>query len=160
MAGFDEAWLASYKQKRASQSTPKPAAHAPAQVIDTITLTLRRPSITLNQLMRLHWSCRGKVASALSDELARQLPHDMTGFPMQKAKVTLTRYSVQVIDDDNLRGAKLLIDCLLPNSGKHPHGLGLVIDDDPSHMLQTMQSVVVRKLKDQRTEIVIERVPI
>lgn len=148
MAGFDEAWLRAYNGRRSTQVIPA----AP----DVLHLTLKRPTITLNELMRMHWKDRRKLAAAVSSELGFQLPM-MSGLPMERARVTIKRFSIREIDDDNLRGAKLLVDCLLPNSGKHPHGLGLVFDDSPTHMDQIMTSVLVKTMREQRTEIIIER---
>lgn len=149
MARFSEAWLKEYVSRRA-QTLP-PLDPAP------ILLTLKRPTITLNELLRLHWSTRGKLAKSISAELAKQLPAKQLGrAPFERALVTITRYSVGVCDEDNLRGTKILTDCLLPFSKTHPNGLGLVRDDSPQHMTQRIVPVVVATMAEQRTEIRIE----
>jgi hypothetical protein len=147
MAGFDEAWLRDYIQRRAAV-----APVAPCQ--STIKLKLARPTILLNPLLRMHWRARRMLAASISAELARQLSPNHQ--PFERARVTITRYSIKECDEDNLRGCKIAIDCLLPYSARHPHGLGLVRDDDRAHMEQVMISVVVATMREQRTEIVIE----
>lgn len=150
MAGFDEAWLRDYNSRRAAQSTKVGPTTAP------IALRLSRPTVLLNVLLRMHWRARRTLAASISSELARQLPLGLA--PFDRACVTITRYSVQEPDYDGaVGGAKLLIDCLLPLSRRHPHGLGLVLDDSPDHMKQHVVTVVVATHREQRTEILIER---
>lgn len=150
MNGFDEAWLRSYNQRRAAAATPV-SIYTPA----SIKLKLRRPTVTLNVLMRMHWRARGKLASSMSAELARQIPGAVS--TLERALVTITRYSAGEPDYDGaVGGAKIAIDCLLPFSRRHPHGLGLVRDDSPQHMMLKVVTVVVDNLSEQRTEILIE----
>lgn len=152
MAGFSESWLKDYNQRRTAYKT------APAAVMAPIKLKLRRPTVTLNVLMRMHWRARRKLAQSMSSELAKQLPPGNSE-PLALARVTITRYSIAEVDEDNLRGCKLLIDCLLPFSARHPHGLGLCLDDDRAHMEQRIVGVVVKTMREQRTEITVEPIP-
>lgn len=148
---FSEAWLKEYNQRRAAQSAKPPD-------LSPIRLKLSRPTVTLNELIRMHWRSRRMLASSISSEFARQLPSDnLSRAPFERALVTITRYSIQEADYDGaVGGAKILVDTLLPFSKRHPHGLGLVRDDSPQHMTQRFVSVVVAHRKEQRTEILIE----
>lgn len=150
MTGFDAAWLLAYQTKRAAQA----ASVVPAAT-GAITLKLARPTILLNPLLRLHWRARGLLASSISTELARQIPPNLQ--PIQHAKVTISRYSLGEPDYDGaVGGSKLTVDCLLPPSRRHPHGLNVIVDDDPSHLTLVVKSIVVASSKEQRTEILIE----
>lgn len=155
MRGFSEAWLKDYIARHAV------GAMDPLTWREVIKLKIRRPTITLNELMRLHWRARGKLAASISAELAAQIPPQWRGRrPMERASVTITRYSVAEPDYDGaVGGTKLAIDCLLPYSRRHPHGLGLVLDDSPQHMTMRVVTVLVPHRCEQRTEILIEPLP-
>lgn len=149
MTGFSESWLRDYTARRTAAMYDNHAQPV------AIRLKLARPTILLNPLLRMHWRARRMLAASISAELARQLPSGARQ-PIERARVTLTRYSIKECDDDNLRGCKIAIDCLLPYSVRHPHGLGLVRDDDKEHMVQDIKSVVVATMKEQRTELLIQ----
>lgn len=150
MRGFNDSWLHDYEAKRM------------AYVIlpDRIDFVLPAPTLSLNRLLRMHWAARRHYAAELSADIARATTYLPPGSaPMLKARVTITRYGLREIDRDGLiGGVKPLVDCLLPRSSRHPHGLGLVADDSPTHMTLIVESVTVSKRSAQRTHVLIERI--
>lgn len=152
MTGFSESWLRDYNARRAAVGGPSRLAGTP------IRLTLRRPTITLNQLVRMHWRARGNLAQSIASEISAQLPP--FGAPFRRSVVTFSRFSMQECDKDGLYGGvKLYLDTLLPFSKRHPHGLGVILDDDPKHCALDVVQVKVPTSREQRTEIVIEPLP-
>lgn len=152
MNGFNEAWLRDYNAHRAAVGGPPRLAGTP------IRLTLRRPTVTLNQLIRMHWRARRKLAQSIAAEISAQLPQ--LGAPFRRSIVTFSRFSMQDCDKDGLYGGvKLYLDTLLPFSKRHPHGLGLILDDDPKHITLDVVQFKVPTSREQRTEIVIEPLP-
>ena len=150
MRGFDEAWLREYEAKMSRQSGELP----------DFRFTLQRPFVLLNPMLRMHWARRRAYAAALSAEIAAATPNLPAGAkPMQRARVTVTRYSLGEPDHDGLvGGAKWLVDSLLVRSERHPNGLGFLADDSPAHLDLIVRSEVVTKRRDQRTTVLIERI--
>ena len=107
MGGFDEAWLANYQAKRAAEPLAAVASSGEA-----ISFTLPRPIPLLNELLRMHWSKRRLYQRSLSAEIAALIPQALSRPPLQRATVTITRYSVGAPDQDGLT-PKSLLDCLL-----------------------------------------------
>lgn len=165
MKGFSEAWLRDYLGKQASQprakrvtqpASPVPVLVAP-QPTDVITFTLSRPTITLNEYLRMHWTKRSTYQRDLSDAIGRRVLAVPCRPPLQRAIVTITRHSLQQPDDDGLHGGfKPLLDCLLVKSDRHPHGLGFIVDDSPQHILCVPVWAACATRKEQRTVVVIE----
>lgn len=125
MTGFDDAWLRSYQAKRAA-----PPSLDPALVSAAISFTLPRPIPLLNELLRMHWSKRRKYQKALAAEVSALLP-PLNRPPLERATVTITRYSVGVPDPDAVT-PKSLLDVLLVRSTTHPAGLGVLVDNSPT----------------------------
>lgn len=147
MAGFSEAWLRDYQRR----STPSVQIGTRA-----VQIVLSHPVKLLNVVLRMHWAERRKYAAALSAEIASL--HSGIPAPMQRARVTLDRYSVAEPDHDGLvGGCKLLIDCLLVRSDRHPHGLGYIVDDSQAHLEFIARHVKARR-GEQRTVVLIEAV--
>ena len=149
MSGFTEAWLRDYEGKRRGSAVSK---------LFTIRFTMSRPTMLLNELLRLHFRQRARYAARLSSEIA-QLTRDLCiDAPFARAVVSIERFSVGEPDHDGLvGGCKPLVDCLLPRSQRHPHGLGFVQDDSPAHMTLRVSHVKSPTLKGQGTTVTIER---
>lgn len=76
--------------------------------------------------------------------------------PIKRARVTIVRFSVGRLDQDNLYGGcKALIDCLVSPTKKNPHGLGLIHNDDPE-VCEIKVFGAKSSRRDQRTEVLIE----
>lgn len=150
MRSFDESWLAEYRRKRAADGNYLP---------NTIEFSLPVVTPTLNALMRTHWGRRAEQQRTLSRMIAREVqPFLATSDTFERARVTITRRSVQLPDHDGLVGGmKQLIDCLLTRSTKHPNGLGLIRDDSPAHMELVAKSERVAKRDEQGMHVLIER---
>ena len=149
MSQWSEAWLREYQAKRQA------AVAVPASA--SISFTLNRPTPLLNVLMRMHWRARGKYQRSLSAEIASKVPHVPGRQPFQRATMTITRFSVGVAPDEDglIGGTKILQDCLLIRSTRHPDGLGIIVDDSPGHLTVSVKAIRCRTRKEQRTEVVI-----
>lgn len=151
MARWDEAWLRQYQGRRS----------VAVDLPDQFGFTLDKPTLSLNRWTRMHWAKQREYAAELSDEIRHKTMHlPACTRPMERARVTITRYSLRPLDADNLAGSvKQLLDCLLVRSNTHPHGLGFLRDDSPAHMELVVRSENVSKRAVQRTEVLIERLP-
>ena len=150
--GFDESWLADYQRRQATGFVPV--------LPDRFGFTIHKLTSTLNEWQRMHWANRSKHVKSWSHDIAAVTAHLLTGAkPLERARVTITRHGLKEPDTDGLYGGiKPLVDCLLPRSDRHPHGLGFVVDDSPQHMELIATSERVGKRADQRTVVLIERV--
>lgn len=94
----------------------------------TFNLPLTLPS--LNVWQRMHWAKRQRYTRDLSWLVWSAVCHlDRSSWPIQRAKVTVTRYGKRDLDTDNLYASvKSLADIL-----KVKGGLGIIQDDDPNH---------------------------
>ena len=147
MSGWSEAWLREHQARFLRDN---------AFGQDIVQFTLDKPVKLLNEILRMHWRERQRYAKHLAAQIA--LRHKGIREPMQRAAVTVTRYSVREPDHDGLiGGCKLLIDCLLVYSDKHPHGMGYLVDDSPAHMEFTARHVKAESRKAQGTTVRIER---
>lgn len=124
-----------------------------------IRFELPTPTPLLNELLRLHWSQRRKLASRLAWAIKVATAGQRPKEAYARAKVRIERHSIRTPDYDGMvGGAKPLIDCLLPLSDRHPHGLGFVADDSPSCMELEVVAVKAAGREAQKTVIVIEEV--
>ncbi len=83
----------------------------------------------LNVLMRMHWARRSAAAKKWRKLVWVARCQAVIGKPvcLSHARVTITRTSPRLLDEDNLYGsAKLLLDALVRNE--------LIQDDSPQHL--------------------------
>jgi hypothetical protein len=109
--------------------------------------------ITLNELLRMHWSMRRKVANELAWEVRSQAMPPAT--PIRLCNVIIERTSTQEPDPDGKKScAKLLLDILQPCSVKHPLGLGFIYEDSSA----CIKDLQVRHIHGtaKRTRIIIK----
>jgi hypothetical protein len=155
MNGFDEAWFQEHRAKMADYRQPRAVSIEPPSLI---MFTLAKPTLLLNQVLRMHWTKQREYKRALSTEIARQLPDDPYRKPFEKATVMIRRFSAGVPDEDNLiGGVKHLVDCPLVRSGRHPWGLGLIRDDARLCLTLNVEAEKVRRT-EQRTVVVVSEV--
>lgn len=149
---WDDAWLHEHESRMAALRL------IPAR-IDLFEFRLPKPFKLLNETMNMHWSTRHRYKQFLARQIAASIDMPALMQPMQRARVTITRYSLGNPDWDNVvGGSKHLVDCLIVRSKTHPTGLGIIVDDDPEHLVRDIQSEVVLMAKEQRTEVKIERI--
>jgi Holliday junction resolvase RusA-like endonuclease len=151
--GFDEKWYEDYQRKRAGQGD---GVRLPDIIEFEIPLILKLP----NTLSGRHWSAHMAQRTKMKPMLEIALRPFFGCMPMEKASVTITRYSTGSTrpDTDNLfASVKSLIDLLLVRSKKHPHSFGLIIDDHPDRLTPHMLSERCATRKEQRTKVKIER---
>ncbi|GBR03923.1 hypothetical protein [Acetobacter oeni] len=113
--------------------------------------------------MRKHYRVRSENKRKTSVQIAA-LIGGRPPEPFEKARVTVTRFSIGVPDHDNLVGSvKDLCDCMttpsLMANGKvrNKFGIGLIRDDSPVHCELVVLGVKCRRA-EQRTEVVIEEI--
>lgn len=142
MNAFDEAWLAEYNKRRADEKPlPKPSA---GHVIE-FTLPIALPG--LNTRDRTHWVKLRREKKALASRVLLAIGYDaIPARPWRKVRVTITRHSAGVLDRDNAwASVKALVDTFCARSDRHPHSLGICVDDSEAHM-----DLIVRQAKAPR----------
>ena len=92
---------------------------------------------SLNTLMRMHWAVRKKRQDELMSVFEYLIEEPLPVFKGM-TRLTITRQwgkRGRAYDPDNLAGScKMLIDCLKCPKGRSEYGLGIIPDDDPSHI--------------------------
>lgn len=127
-----------------------------------IQITLAEPTPTLNSTLRMHWRDLRRYERALAWEVRLALGGNRPSAPLQRARLTIERRSHGIPDEENaIGGTKWLVDTLLvpQRRGKrmlHRCGLGLIVDDDPAHLVREFRSVRVSRAAEQCTVVTIE----
>lgn len=125
----------------------------------SVSFILPKPTLLLNQMLRMHWKERRKHQQALAWEIKLLTAGKRPAAPFARAKVRIERHSVRAPDFDGMVGGfKHLLDCLLPDSERHPNGLGIIADDNPAVLQLEPVSVQVKRLADQKTVVIIEEI--
>ncbi|NHN85784.1 hypothetical protein GOB93_14200 [Acetobacter musti] len=129
-----------------------------------IHFTLPEPTPLLNTQLRKHFRQRSKAKIALARQIIAILGPDRPAEPMQKARVTVTRFSCGLPDYDNLYGGvKDALDVLTTPAAqangkvRNKYGIGLIVDDSPKHINLIVEPVKCRR-SEQRTEFLIEEI--
>ena len=137
----------------------------------TIRFELPYPTKLLNQVLRMHWSARGRYQRRLSWDVKITMGQQRPAEPFARARLRIERHSIGRADEDGaIGGYKHLIDCLLPPGatrivkGKpvlaHPCGLSVIADDNPDCLVADYPPPVrVAHARDQKTIVVIEELP-
>ena len=118
-----------------------------------ITLTLRRPWHSQNQLDRLRHGRRAKyrqLMASLALELRQQLDSlDLSDQVFTQCTLLAQRYSTGELDESNaVGGLKAIQDVLVMQSSANPYGLGIIVDDRPDYL----EAPVVEQIKLKRSE--------
>lgn len=137
----------------------------------TIAFELAKPTLLLNQVLRMHWSKRSRYQRALSWSVRMAIGSQVPATPFLRARLRIERHSVGLPDEDGaIGGYKSLIDCLLP-PGKpflrkmkwvlpHPCGLSIIADDNPGCLVADYPPPVrVGSKRDQKTVVLITELP-
>jgi hypothetical protein len=153
VAGFDQAWLAAHQAKMAAHRG-EPIRPAPSLVEFSIAYPLKLPNTTNGR----HWIAAHGYRKRLGEMVGEAVKPWNGQQPMERARVTITRWSIGVCDADNLvSSVKPLLDLLLVRSKAHPHSFGLIRDDDPAHVELVVLPGKAASRKEQRTDVRIER---
>lgn len=148
-----ESWLAAHQAKMAAQRG-EPVKPAPLLIDFSIPYALKLPNTTNGR----HWIAAHGYRKRLGEMVAEAVKPWQGHAPMERAKVTITRWSVGIADQDGVvASVKPLIDLLLVRSKVHPHSFGLITDDDPKHIELVVTGAKATSRKEQRTHIMIER---
>ena len=104
-----------------------------------IQFALPERTILLNRWQRMNRFERTRYSRALAWQVrvALQATDWRLGDPPKEhSRIEVYRYSTQYPDWDGLLGGlKPLLDCLVMRTKRNPHGLGVVRDDSPKHLM-------------------------
>ena len=154
MTEFSEEWLAEHQAKMARLRRESPRL-MPDHIAFSIPMLL---PITPNE--RKHWAAKLKDKRLITARVALATVQWRNVEPLERARVTVTRYSVGAKrpDRDNLYSScKFLLDCLCVRSKTHPNGLGFIADDDDDHLELLCRAARAPSKQQQRTEVLIQR---
>jgi len=154
-AARDAAWLRDYERKEALARgvTLKPA---PALIEFAIRHLLRLPNRTNGRHWVVNYDYRRELLPLIADATEQWAMCE----PIQRARVTITRHSTGVVDDDNLAASvKPALDILLARTATHPHSLGLLVEDDPARVTLLPRQERVSERRFCRTTFLIEATP-
>jgi len=120
-----------------------------------IFFTLPEPTILLNQWQRMHWAKRHRYMKTLAWKIRDAVKPPRV--PLQQCEIHIARYSTGTPDIDGLYGGvKGVLDCMVVCTARNPHGLGLIQDDSPEHILKLdVVPIKVKKRYEMRTEVTI-----
>lgn len=105
--------------------------------MNRIEFTIPVASPLLNEWQRMHWQKRRRTCIEMAWQV-RAAIGQWNREPIQSCCIYIERYSTHTPDWDGLYGGlKPLLDALVKNTPRNPHGLGIIEDDSPT---------VVRKL--------------
>lgn len=120
---------------------------------------LDQPFPLLNVTLRQHYHKRHRTAQSMAWEIKVATHGHLPQKPFARAKVQIVRRSTGRPDKDGLYGgAKGLIDCLLPNTDKRGHGLGIIADDNPDVIDLNVQSERVLSREGKGTFVTITEI--
>ena len=105
----------------------------------------------------MHFTEYRRYRKTLAHQVRAALP-DIPTIPFRFAHIVITRHSGKMPDFDNLYGGlKPLLDTLVTTQGRrHPDGLGLVLDDTPTHVTLAIQPRLLKKGETPHTTIEIK----
>jgi hypothetical protein len=127
-------------------------------LVNEIKFTINRMTPLLNKWQRMHWAQRRKETEQLA-WLVKNATKDYRDIePFKKCHVLIWRYSSKYPDWDGLYGGlKPLLDCFVVRTDRNPHGLGLIVDDNPSVIKTLNATPCLCKPKHGKTEVLILR---
>lgn len=150
---FDAAWLSAHNAKMAS-FRGEPVKSPPLLIEFSIPVALKLPNRTNGG----HWinlyAYRKRLVPLVADAVKPWAGHQ----PMERARITFSRYSVGTPDPDAVHASvKPLLDLLLVQSDTHPHSFGLIRDDSPDLIEYMAVGIKVSHRSEQRTSVRLER---
>jgi Holliday junction resolvase RusA-like endonuclease len=115
-------------------------------------LTIPRIPVSLNKLLRMHWTTKRRDRDAWKEEIQVAMPYQYP--PARKGerlRLAICQYRSRMLDRDNLYGSvKNIVDALCD--------MGLIFNDDDKH-LDLHVSQVKAKRREQKTEITVAEYP-
>jgi hypothetical protein len=159
---FSEDWLAEHQAKMArikAETLQPPVAGLVVPLPDRIEFSLP-VLLRITSNARDHWVIALKQRKALAKLMAPYLTPLAGCEPMARARLTITRFTVNParIDEDNLMiSGKACADLLLLPTKTHPNSFGIIVDDKPGQLTRVMRVEKVKQRRLQRTHILIER---
>jgi hypothetical protein len=153
MSAFDASWLAQHQTKMAS-FRGEPIRPAPLLIEFSIPHALKLPNQTNGRFWPASHAYRKRLLPMVAEAVNPWAGHQ----PMERARLTFTRYSVGTPDPDAVHGCiKPLLDLLLVQSKTHPSSFGLIRDDSPDLIEYMAVGIKVAHRAEQRTSVRIER---
>ena len=125
-----------------------------------IRLNIPMAYVTLNRLRRMHFTEYRSYRRFLAEQIRRHASMDAPRPPFGFARITVARYALQLPDLDNLyAGFKPLLDCLVTQQdGRHPDGMGFLVDDNPLRMTLGIRPGLAASRSEERTEVEIAEI--
>lgn len=117
-----------------TQTASKSENSEPRQLVFQIS----QATVLGNKLKRMHWAEYARLRERYYWDFRLAIGRDKP-VTMQKCNIHIDRYASGKLPDwENLYFSfKPVIDCLVKyNSQTHPHGLGVIYDDNPKYLLQ------------------------
>lgn len=114
-----------------------------------------------NVWMRWHWAKRGRYMRNLSWQIfaAMESGPPLPLEPIPRCRIAVVRGSSGVPDPDGLvASVKPLLDCLVNATTRNPHGLGIIEDDGPEHIVELRATHEPAKRGQGYTEVYITAV--
>ncbi|WP_160153325.1 hypothetical protein [Microbulbifer sp. ALW1] len=130
----------------------------------TIEFTLPQASPLLNQIRgmapKAYMAMRRDLANVVYGALV-QSGQRRPAMPFSRVHIEIVRGNSGSLPDwDGLYGGlKPLLDTFVPPSRRHPHGLGLIEDDNPKCVVSLNARPAKTKRGEQWTQILIAEVP-
>ena len=125
-----------------------------------IELAIPEPTPLLNAWQRLHWAQRRKVAAHWALLVLAALGPQRPAAPLERVRIEVVRHSPRAPDLDGLYGGlKPLLDALVPRSPRHPHGLGVIADDGPAHLVELVARAAPARRGQGWTRVTITALP-
>jgi hypothetical protein len=124
-----------------------------------VTFTLPVVTPTVNDIRKMHFGTYKKLRESFAWMVRGALNKEgyFPQHPMPRAIVTIERHSCGEPDTDNaVGGVKVLCDCLVQPSARHPNVLGVVVDDHPAFLTLIVICIRVHSLTEQCTVVKLE----
>ena len=104
-----------------------------AQMTIELSLALPLPWMPRATFDRLHWAAKGRIAKEAAAKFRAQIePLGLTA-PLVDVSIDCYRTDWRELDKDNLYGGlKPYLDAMTLPTKRNPRGIGLIVDDRPS----------------------------
>lgn len=121
-------------------------------------IEIDKPTPSNNIWQRMHYRGRKIETQAFCLLILEQLKGRKLK-PIEKCIITVTRYSSGKLDWDNFYGGlKPVLDCLVKCTTTNPHGLGVILDDNPDVVIELKGKQETAPQKKGKTKIEIEAI--
>ena len=133
---------AKYPAKKQARKQTKAAVTAPLERSDALVFVELPWLVPMsNEWSRMHFAARKRAMVQIAQAVFVGMPKDRSVFPLDKARVRITRHSSVQPDPDALNFVKPALDALQVASKRHPYGIGVIVDDSADHLFYEVRWV-------------------